>query len=80
VARTKRGKAFFYRPQVEKKSVLNRAIQEFSNDYFRGDARSLRDFLQPARSNGAAIKPPRDSDRTTKPARRTVPEEDVVLL
>lgn len=80
VVRKKKGKAFFYRPQVEKKSVLKRAVQEFSDDYFRGDASNLRAFLQRARRNGARVKPPNDTDRTEEAARLPVREEDVVLL
>lgn len=91
VARTKRGKAYFYIPRVSRDEVLLEVVSDFARAYFGGRTERLAAFA----SNGErtaiptsdADRPPGRKGRTpvelTKPARdtETGPEEmDVVLL
>ncbi|HSR68884.1 MAG TPA: BlaI/MecI/CopY family transcriptional regulator [Acidobacteriota bacterium] len=46
VNRVKRGKAYFYTPRVRRSQVLQCAVEEFADNYFRGSESRLLAFLE----------------------------------
>lgn len=71
VARTKKGKAYYYTARVEKAEVLHSLVLDFAQQYFGGSRRRLRIFL------GG---PPSTSPQNV-PSKRPEPEPlDIALL
>ncbi|HSR52024.1 MAG TPA: BlaI/MecI/CopY family transcriptional regulator [Acidobacteriota bacterium] len=53
VDRNKRGKAYYYTPVVDRSQVLQCAVDEFADNYFRGSENRLRDFLNDGNGSSA---------------------------
>jgi predicted transcriptional regulator len=48
--RVKKGKAYYYRPHVERSGVLSFLLQEFTDQYFDGEEEKLTTFVQKRKS------------------------------
>lgn len=62
VNRVKKGKAYFYTPRVRRSQVLQSAVEEFADNYFRGSERRLLAFLEDDDAAGPVANGSRPSD------------------
>ncbi len=82
--RVKRGKAYYYRPAVEREEVLRHLLARFADSYFGGEVHSIQRFLagEPLRQRKPPPKPPQKQRRRSAKSVTQEPAEemDVVLL
>ena len=76
VRRSKKGKAYYYRPAVRRHEVLKYLLQQFANSYCHGHRDVLATFI---RDRGAASQPLTHPPRTPQPTRGR-DEMDIALL
>lgn len=81
VQREKRGRAFLYRPLIEKDQIREQALERLVGDFFQGSRQQLRQYLSPGGARAgrpAEVKP----EKAHEPAARGTSEtlSDPTLL